>query len=84
MKFFRPKSILRLILTGFALVALPLILESVSLRRARAWPAIAASLLVLGGGYLLRDITVDLGQRTAWVQYQDQFDTRLIDLVRHQ
>ena len=64
-------------------LVLPLLLESVSLVWNRAWLTVLPPLLILAGGYLLRDITVDLGQRTAWVQYQDQFDAKLVDLVRH-
>lgn len=64
-------------------MVLPLLLESVSLAWHRVSLAIIAPLLILAGGYLLRDITVHLGQRTAWVEYHDQFDTGLINLVRH-
>jgi len=34
------------------------------------------------GGYLLRDITVEVGQMTSWTQYEQQYNAELIDEIR--
>jgi protein NrfD len=63
----------------------PLLLETRELlRRERAVRALAviSPLLVLGGGYLLRQIAVEVGQETTWVQYSEQFNTELLDRLR--
>jgi hypothetical protein len=38
-----------------------------------------APVLVLLGGYVLRAITVDLGQETTWIDYQSEFNTQLLE-----
>ena len=66
-------------------LATPLLLETWELlgkeKTIRAL-AVISPLLVLVGGYLLRQITVDVGQETTWVQYTEQFNTELLDRLR--
>ena len=38
--------------------------------------------LVLFGGYMLRQVTVDLGQASTWTDYASQFDPALLELLR--
>jgi formate-dependent nitrite reductase membrane component NrfD len=59
----------------------PLLLEWFELQRKRTIPVVAvvAPVLVLFGGYLLRQVTVDLGQVSTWSQYAIQFDPALLD-----
>ena len=66
-------------------LATPLLLETWELlRKEKTIRALAviSPLLVLVGGYLLRQITVDVGQETTWVQYTEQFNTELLDRLR--
>jgi formate-dependent nitrite reductase membrane component NrfD len=55
----------------------PLALEVLELRGVAIW-SVAAPVLVLLGGYLLRQVTVDLGQQTAWQSYGEVYDARLL------
>jgi len=43
---------------------------------------IVPALLVLVGGYLLRDITVTVGQQTGWTHYEQQYNPELLDELR--
>ena len=40
---------------------------------------ILAPLLVLFGGYMLRHVTLELGQHSHWNQYEIQFDPKLLE-----
>lgn len=75
----------RLFWIGFIAVGLvlPLLLEAASWRRPRLASGVLAALLVLGGGYLLRDIVVATGQATSWVHFHNQFDPSLLQALRH-
>ena len=44
--------------------------------------AVLAPILVLAGGYLLRHITVELGQVSTWTEYATQFDPNLLERLR--
>lgn len=60
----------------------PLILEYWELRgKRRAWMLISP-LLALYGGYMLRHLTVDLGQTSSYISYINAFDPTLLDLLR--
>jgi len=60
---------------------LPIILEYWELVGTRkAWMFISP-FLVLYGGYMLRQVTVDLGQVSSWVNYAEQFDGELLRLL---
>lgn len=69
---------------GFILLGLiiPLIMETVCLRLSSTMMIIIPPLLILMGGYLLRDITVEVGQMTSWTQYEQQYNAELIDEIR--
>jgi formate-dependent nitrite reductase membrane component NrfD len=56
----------------------PLLLELWELRGPHAL-ALLAPLLVLAGGYLLRHLTVELGQLSTWTDYAVQFDPTLLE-----
>jgi formate-dependent nitrite reductase membrane component NrfD len=60
---------------------LPLLLELAELRGVRTW-VLLAPLLVLGGGYLLRQATVELGQVSTWQEYARQHDPALLARLR--
>jgi len=61
---------------------LPLILEYWELKgRRRAWMFISP-VLALYGGYMLRHLTVDLGQTSSYLNYVNAFDPALLDLLR--
>jgi formate-dependent nitrite reductase membrane component NrfD len=55
----------------------PLVLEAAELRGVRG-VALLASVLVLYGGFMLRYLTVELGQLSTWTQYSVQFDPQLL------
>jgi formate-dependent nitrite reductase membrane component NrfD len=56
----------------------PLLIELWELRRPTAI-ALIAPILVLAGGYLLRHLTVELGQLSTWTDYAVQFDPALLE-----
>lgn len=61
---------------------IPLLLEYWELKgRRRAWMLISP-LLVLYGGYMLRHLTVDLGQTSHYLSYINTFDPQLLELLR--
>jgi protein NrfD len=57
----------------------PLLLEYFEIRGSVRSIAILAPVLVLLGGYVLRAITVDLGQETTWIEYSSEFNTQLLE-----
>ncbi len=64
-------------------LVIPLILEYRELRgKAFAWIGLAP-VLVLVGGYILRQVTVDVGQTVNWTQYATQFDPALLERLTH-
>ena len=75
----------RLFWIGFiaAGLVLPLLLEAASWRRPLFGAGALAAVLVLGGGYLLRDIVVNTGQQTSWTHPHNQFDAALLQGLRH-
>lgn len=70
------------VLLGLATPLLLEVMEMFSRKRAVQALAMLSPILVIAGGYLLRQIAVDLGQETTWVQYTEQFDAELIKLLR--
>jgi formate-dependent nitrite reductase membrane component NrfD len=60
---------------------IPLAMELWELRIGhRAW-MLAAPLLVLYGGFMLRLVTVEIGQASSWTNYAVQFDPTLLQLL---
>ena len=60
----------------------PLVVEFWELRAKRqAWMVIAP-LLVLYGGFMLRLVTVQVGQWSSWTNYATQFDPTLLQLLQ--
>jgi formate-dependent nitrite reductase membrane component NrfD len=57
----------------------PLVLEYFEIRGSVRRIAMLAPVLVLLGGYVLRVVTVDLGQETTWINYQSEFNTQLLE-----
>jgi protein NrfD len=57
----------------------PLALEYFEIRGSARSVVMLAPVLVLVGGYALRVIAVDLGQETTWINYQNEFNTQLLD-----
>lgn len=56
----------------------PLILELWELRGGRRALAVLGPVLVLVGGYVLRHLTVTLGQASTWTDYANEFNTELL------
>jgi formate-dependent nitrite reductase membrane component NrfD len=56
----------------------PLLLEIFEMRGICHY-SLVASLLVLYGGYMLRHLTVELGQLSTWTDYAVQFDPQLLE-----
>lgn len=65
---------------GLGLV-LPLLLEILTMRWRMAWVAVLTPALVLGGGYLLRHITLRVGQETKWKHVQNEFNPELLKIL---
>jgi formate-dependent nitrite reductase membrane component NrfD len=60
---------------------LPLLLVLIVSFRPLAPLAIVASLLLLGGGVLFSQITLELGQKSSWTHVQNQFNPELLKLL---
>ena len=65
---------------GFGLVV-PLLFELFSMRWHLAPVAVVTAVLVLGGGYLLRDIMLHAGQEVSWTHVENQFNPDLLKLL---
>jgi formate-dependent nitrite reductase membrane component NrfD len=61
---------------------IPLTLEIFEIRNICHYPMIAA-LFVLYGGFMLRYLTVELGQLSTWTEYALQFDPQLLQRLTH-
>ena len=61
---------------------IPLLLEIFEMRGIGHY-SLTASLLVLYGGFMLRYLTVELGQLSTWTHYAIQFDPQLLERLTH-
>lgn len=61
---------------------LPLVLEWLELKGICLW-FVAAPILILVGGFVLRQITVDIGQQTTYQEYAHEFNARWLERLRH-
>lgn len=66
---------------GIGLVV-PFVLEAAMWKRSIAVIMGFASILVLGGGFLLRDVVLKTGQETSWTEFHNQFDASLLGRLR--
>ncbi len=62
---------------GIGLV-IPLLLEMLEMRGVATSIAVVAPVLVLIGGYALRQVMIDVGQESSWTNYETQFNSELI------
>ncbi len=62
---------------GIGLVV-PLLLEMLEIRGMVTSLAVVAPVLVLIGGYVLRQVMIDVGQESSWTHYETQYDSELI------
>ncbi len=62
---------------GIGLV-IPLLLEMLEMRGFLKSIAVIAPVLVLIGGYALRQVMVDVGQESSWTRYETQYDAGLL------
>jgi formate-dependent nitrite reductase membrane component NrfD len=70
-----------LLFVGIGLVV-PLLLEVLEIRGFAGRVAIIAPVLVLLGGYLLRQVVLDIGQESTWTSYPTQYNAELMDRLR--
>ncbi|MGC9269729.1 NrfD/PsrC family molybdoenzyme membrane anchor subunit [Acidiphilium sp.] len=63
-------------------LAIPLVLEAAMWWRSITLIAGAASVLVLLGGFLLRDVMITTGQQTTWTSFNNQFNPGLLAKLR--
>jgi formate-dependent nitrite reductase membrane component NrfD len=63
-------------------LAVPLVLEAAMWWRSITLIAGAASILVLLGGFLLRDVMITTGQQTSWTRFHNQFNPGLLTILR--
>lgn len=66
---------------GFGLL-IPFLLEGRELLGKSIAAFYLAPLFVLIGGYLLRQVVVNIGLHSSWTNYATQFDPRLLELLR--
>ena len=57
---------------------IPLLLELLEIRGLARRIAIVAPVLVLLGGYVLRQVMIDIGQESAWIHYDTQYNAELL------
>jgi len=63
---------------GIGLV-IPLLLELLEMRGIAKSIAIIAPVLVLIGGYALRQVMIDVGQASTWTDYGTQYNSALLE-----
>jgi formate-dependent nitrite reductase membrane component NrfD len=63
---------------------LPLLLELLEMRGLGVKLALTAAVLVLIGGYTLRHVMMEVGQRSTWTSYDTQFDSELLRRLEHE
>ncbi len=56
----------------------PLLLEVLEIRGFARRVAIVAPVFVLLGGYVLRQVMIDIGQENSWIQYDTQYNAELL------
>jgi len=56
----------------------PLLLELLEIRGLARRVAIVAPVLVLLGGYVLRQVMIDIGQESSWINYDTQYNAELL------
>ena len=56
----------------------PLLLELLEIRGFARRVAIIAPVFVLLGGYVLRQVMIDIGQENSWIQYDTQYNAELL------
>ena len=56
---------------------IPLLLELLEIRGFVRRVAIVAPVLVLLGGYVLRQVMIDIGQESTWTRYDTQYNAEL-------
>jgi formate-dependent nitrite reductase membrane component NrfD len=56
----------------------PLVLELLEIRGFARRVAIIAPVLVLLGGYVLRQVMIDIGQESTWTRYDTQYNAELL------
>jgi formate-dependent nitrite reductase membrane component NrfD len=57
---------------------IPLVLELLEIRGFARRVAIVAPVFVLLGGYVLRQVMIDIGQESTWTQYDTQYNAELL------
>ncbi|MGA7983199.1 MAG: NrfD/PsrC family molybdoenzyme membrane anchor subunit [Chromatiaceae bacterium] len=60
-------------------LAVPLVLEGWELRGGRVRRALLAPVLVLAGGFILRQVALDIGLEVNWTHFATQFDPTLLE-----
>ncbi len=63
---------------------IPLLLEILEVRGLGKPLAIAAAVLVLIGGYTLRNVMLEVGQESTWTSYDTQFDAELLQRLERE
>jgi len=60
---------------------IPLLLEALEISGVNKSLAVLAPVLVLIGGYVLRQVMVDVGQESTWTSYPSQYNAELLERV---
>lgn len=60
----------------------PLLLEVLEIRGVASRIAVIAPVLVLIGGYALRQVVLDIGQESTWTRYPTQYNAELLDRLK--
>ncbi len=62
---------------------IPLVLEIMEMRGLGKPLALVAAVLVLFGGYTLRHVMMEVGQRSTWTEYDTQYNAELFERLEH-
>ncbi|MGB5625979.1 MAG: NrfD/PsrC family molybdoenzyme membrane anchor subunit, partial [Woeseiaceae bacterium] len=61
---------------------IPLLLEALEISGVNKSLAMLAPVLVLIGGYALRQVVLDAGQESTWTNYQTQYNSELLQRLQ--
>ena len=63
---------------------IPLLFEIMEMRGLGKPLALVAAVLVLFGGYTLRHVMMEVGQRSTWTEYETQYDPELLERLKRE
>ena len=72
-----------ILFVGIGLV-IPLLLEMLEMRGIGKSLAMLAPVLVLVGGYALRQVMIEVGQESTWTRYPSQYSAEILERMERE